>query len=112
MKYNPEKHHRKSNRLKRYDYSQAGAYFVTICAHLRESFFGQIENGEMILNEYGTIVEKEWWRSSEIRKEIEFDAFQIMPNHLHGIVIIRWDEKDLNIPDVGANGRLPAGLYE
>jgi putative transposase len=55
----------------------------------------------MRLNEYGAIVEKEWARSSEIRKEIEMDAFIVMPNHVHGIVMIKWH------PPVGANGRSP-----
>jgi len=101
MKYHPDNHHRRSTRLNRYDYSQAGAYFVTICARERECLFGDIVDGEMRLNEYGTIVEAEWARSSEIRKEIEMDEFIVMPNHVHGIVMIKW-----HLP-VGANGRSP-----
>jgi len=89
MKFNPNKHHRRSIRLKEYDYSRPGAYFVTLCVHNRECLFGTITDGEMHLNEYGKIVQTEWLKSSEIRNEIELDAYQIMPNHFHGIVIIK-----------------------
>lgn len=89
MKFNPDKHHRRSIRLKGYDYSRPGAYFVTICVHDRECLFGDISDGQMHLNEYGKIVQTEWLKSSEIRDEIELDAYQIMPNHFHGIVIIQ-----------------------
>jgi len=58
MTYNPEKHHRRSIRLKNYDYSQRGAYFITLCAKNRECLFGDIQNSTMILNEYGKIVEQ------------------------------------------------------
>jgi len=89
MKFDPDKHHRRSIRLKGYDYSRPGAYYVTICVHNRECLFGDITDGEMHLNEYGKIVQTEWLKSSEIRDEIELDAYQIMPNHFHCIVIIR-----------------------
>lgn len=58
MKYNPEIHHRKSIRLKEYDYSQPGYYFITFCTHNRENLFGEIIDGNMILNEFGVIVEE------------------------------------------------------
>ena len=60
MKYNPDIHHRRSIRLKRYDYSQNGAYFVTICVQNRECLFGKITNGKMILNDAGKMIEKYW----------------------------------------------------
>jgi len=100
MKYDPEKHHRRSIRLKGYDYSQPEAYFVTICVDRRECLFGDIVDGQMRLNRYGEIVAEEWQRSSVIRKEIELDAWVVMPNHFHGIVII-------DIP-VGSNGNVGA----
>jgi putative transposase len=103
MTYNPEIHQRRSIRLKGYDYSQAGAYFVTICSWNKECIFGEITNGEMHLNELGRIVSGEWHRSSEIRKEIELDTFLIMPNHIHGIVVINAYTSSY----VGANGRSP-----
>lgn len=74
-------HHRRSIRLRNYDYSSAGAYFVTICTWQRECLFGDIVDGEMRLNESGNIVLAEWERTPEIRKEIELDMAVIMPNH-------------------------------
>lgn len=88
MKYNPEYHHRRSIRLQGYDYSQTGIYFVTICTHKRQCLFGEICNGKMILNQIGKIVAQEWLKSAEIRQEITLDQWIIMPNHLHGIVVI------------------------
>lgn len=88
MKYNPEYHHRRSIRLQGYDYSQTGIYFVTICTHQRQCLFGEIRNGKMILNQIGKIVTQEWLKSAEIRQEITLDEWIIMPNHLHGIVVI------------------------
>ena len=73
MKYNPDIHHRRSVRLKGYDYSQAGAYFITVCVHNRECIFGKIENGKMLLNDFGIIVDGEWIKSAECRNEIELD---------------------------------------
>ena len=88
MKYNSDIHHRRSIRLKGYDYSQAGAYFVTICTHDRLCLFGEIVDGEMRLNDFGRIVAAEWIRSGELRSEIETGEYVVMPNHFHGIVMI------------------------
>ena len=90
MTYNPEIHHRRSIRLKGYDYTQPGAYFVTLVTHHREEIFGEIINGEMKLSPLGEIVRQEWFRSGEIRREIQLfeDEFAIMPNHGHGVVWI------------------------
>ena len=88
MPYNSEKHYRRSIRLKEYDYSQAGAYFVTICAYNRECLFGDIVDGEMQLNIYGEIVAAFWDEVPSHFKNVELDAFIVMPNHMHGIVII------------------------
>jgi len=78
MKYNPDIHHRRSVRLKGYDYSQAGAYFITVCVHNRECIFGKIENGKMILNDFRNIVAGEWTKSAEIRDEIELDEYPVV----------------------------------
>lgn len=78
-----------SNRLKGYDYTQAGAYFLTVCTHHRQAMFGKIRAGEMHLSAYGEIVQEEWLRSAEIRAEIELDAFVVMPDHFHCLVMIR-----------------------
>jgi putative transposase len=79
---------RRSIRLQGYDYSQAGAYFVTLCIQNRECLFGDIVNGEMRLNEAGRIVAEEWLKTAEIRDEIELDEWVVMPNHFHGILVI------------------------
>lgn len=86
--YNPNIHHRRSIRLKGHDYAQAGLYFITICCENRICRFGNIENGEMILNEYGIIAHHEWVKLSERFPNFELDAFQIMPNHIHGIIVL------------------------
>ena len=86
--YNPQIHHRRSIRLKGYDYSQAGLYFITICCEDREYRFGKIENDEMTLNEYGTIAYNEWIKLTERFSYFELDVFQIMPNHMHAIIAL------------------------
>lgn len=92
--------HRRSIRLKGYDYSQSGAYFVTICTQGRACLLGSIENGAMVLNEYGCVVRDEWLKTAEIRAEIQAGEFVVMPNHFHGIVII-------TEPTIGAIRELP-----
>ncbi|RBQ03805.1 transposase [Pedobacter miscanthi] len=89
MKYNPLIHHRRSIRLKGYDYSQAGAYFITICCEDRIHRFGKISGNEMILNQSGTIAYNEWINLSDRFPNFELDVFQIMPNHMHGIIVLK-----------------------
>ena len=88
MIFDPEKHHRRSIRLKNYDYSQPGFYFLTICTYKRQSWFGEIKNDRMYLNQIGKIVAEEWLNTPKIRPNFLLDEWVIMPNHLHGIVII------------------------
>jgi putative transposase len=88
MKYDPDKHHRRSIRLQGYDYSQSGAYFVTICTHSRECLFGDIVGGEMRLNDAGTIVRDLWHKIPEHFPYTDIDEFVVMPNHAHGIIVI------------------------
>lgn len=83
---------RKSIRLKEYDYSEPGDYFITICTQDREELFGEIVDGEMVLNEVGKIVEEEILKTTSIRKEINIDIFCIMPNHIHLMITILCDE--------------------
>ena len=93
-KYNINIHHRKSIRLKGYDYSQAGLYFITICCENREHRFGKIVVGagftpaQMILNDYGEVAYNEWAKLPERFTNFELDVFQIMPNHMHGIIVL------------------------
>jgi len=86
MPYNPNIHHRKSIRLKGYDYSQEGLYFITICVKNRKCLFGNIVDDEMIFNEYGTIAHHQWQQLPARFPNMELDVFQIMPNHMHGII--------------------------
>ena len=88
MPYNSATHHRRSIRLKGYDYWQAGAYFITICCQDRKHRFGAIESGQMQLNDFGTIAHNEWNKLSERFSNFEVDVFQIMPNHMHGIIVL------------------------
>jgi REP element-mobilizing transposase RayT len=81
-------HHRRSIRLKEYDYLQVGAYFVTICTHNRECLFGDINNGEMKLNNAGRVVRNVWNNLPAGYFNIETDEFVVMPNHIHGIILI------------------------
>ena len=113
MTYDPNKHHRRSIRLKGYDYTQPGAYFITICTQNRECLFGDVVDGEMRLDACGVIVREEWFRSAEIRREIALwpDEFVVMPNHIHGIVWIT-DQRDVAGPNVGAHGRAPLPGYQ
>jgi putative transposase len=99
MIFNPAIHHRRTIRLKGYDYSKAGLYFITICCYNRECLFGNVVNGEMIFNEYGTIACNEWLNTPNIRKNIELDVFVIMPNHVHGIIILNGGRGELHSPD-------------
>lgn len=87
-RYNPHIHHRRSIRLKGYDYSQAGLYFVTLCVQDRAHIFGYIEGKEMILNPFGQIANEEWRSTSQIRNNISLHEFIIMPNHFHAIIEI------------------------
>ncbi len=88
MPYNPKIHHRRSIRLKGYDYSQAGLYFITICCENRICRFGNVVNDEMILNEFGEIAYNEWGNLATRFTNFELDVYQIMPNHMHGIIVL------------------------
>ena len=94
---------RKSIRLKGYDYTQAGLYFVTICTQNREHFFGEIKNGQMILNDAGKMIEK-WYDELEHKfMDIKCGAMVIMPNHFH--CIIQNVGADLRVCPNGENGQ-------
>ena len=88
MRIETEKHPRQSIRLKRYDYSSPGYYYVTICTKHNIEYLGERKNGKMILNQFGNIVNQQWkWLSNQY-KYVEIDEFAVMPNHFHGILII------------------------
>ena len=91
--YDPKKHNRRSIRLKEYDYSQPGAYFITTCIHSHEPIFGSIINAEMKLNVYGAIASKRWNNLPRYHHHLEISAFIVMPNHIHGILVIKSDSR-------------------
>ena len=88
MKYDPYKHHRHSIRLQDYDYSREGAYFLTICTQNRDCLFGDAVDGEMALNDAGKMIKTVWDEIPQFYCGIETDEFIIMPNHIHGIIVI------------------------
>lgn len=88
MTYNPDIHHRRSIRLREYDYSSNGAYFVTICAQGRACLFGDILDGEMRLNDAGRMVAEWWVKLPGKFPNVALDEYVVMPNHFHGIICI------------------------
>jgi REP element-mobilizing transposase RayT len=88
VRFDPRVHHRRSIRLKGFDYAQPGAYFVTVCAWRRNALFGRIAGGRARLNALGRIVAEEWVRTERVRPEVSVDAFVVMPDHVHGIIVI------------------------
>jgi putative transposase len=88
MTYDPKRHHRRSIRLRGYDYAQPGAYFVTIVVQGRECLFGEVVNGEVMLSDAGRMVERWWTELAHKFPMVTLDAFVVMPNHVHGIIVI------------------------
>jgi REP element-mobilizing transposase RayT len=109
MNFDPQKHHRRSIRLKHYDYSQGGAYYVTVNVQNRERLFGEIVNFQMILNQAGRMVDEQWNALLARFPNMEFDVYQIMPNHFHGIIVLlestaplldTWQAKKCTVGDI------------
>jgi REP element-mobilizing transposase RayT len=88
MKFDPKIHHRRSIRLQKYDYAQAGAYYITTVVCGREHLLGAIQQDEMRLNKYGQIIQYAWLDLPNHYPHVELGAFCIMPNHMHGIIIL------------------------
>jgi REP element-mobilizing transposase RayT len=101
MTYDPERHHRRSIRLKGYDYAQAGVYFVTICVQERACVFGEVENGEVRLSEIGEVAAACWEAIPGHFPDVDLDAFVVMPNHVHGILVLT------GLPEMEAEGVMP-----
>lgn len=97
---------RRSIRLPEFDYARYGPFFVTLCVENRRCIFGAIAAGQMRLNRFGQIIEDEWLRSAEIRRETMFDAYVVMPNHFHGIVSVLNAENE-RLGRVGAHSGAP-----
>ena len=90
-RFDPKKHHRRSIRLKGYDYSQSGAYFVTICTYKKLCLLGDEKDEEMDLNDAGRMVWKWWYELENKYRHIQPDRAVVMPNHFHGIILIHDD---------------------
>lgn len=111
--FDPTKHHRRSIRLKGYDYASEGAYFVTIVTQGRECLFGEIVDGEMHLTKYGEIVRK-WWDEIPLHfPNVAAGAFVIMPNHIHGMIFMIDERRGEVLSPQGdsneMNNELPGG---
>ena len=102
-------HHRRSIRLLGYDYAEAGAYFITVCAYRRRCLFGDVIGAEMHLSDAGRLVHDVWDGLPNHYPDIQLDAFVVMPNHAHGIVVLvgaglkpaPTDPGGARFPDVG-----------
>jgi REP element-mobilizing transposase RayT len=101
--YDPQKRYRRSTRLQGYDYSQPGAYYVTICVRERRKLFGDIVDGEMRLNEVGKVAEWIWKALPQYFPSVEVDQFVVMPNHLHGILVLSEAFTDVPMSDPGTS---------
>ena len=91
MTYDPDVHRRRSIRLQGYDYSCSGAYFVTMCTENRECLFGEIVADEMRLNDAGQMVQMVWEQLPDHYPGVDVDGFVVMPNHIHGIIVLAGD---------------------
>jgi REP element-mobilizing transposase RayT len=101
MRYNPALHHRRSIRLKGYDYSKEGLYFITINCQNRWPLFGKIINEQMHLNTFGLIAHHEWLNTENIRTNCLMHEFIIMPDHMHGIIEILFSNQEEGKSSIG-----------
>jgi REP element-mobilizing transposase RayT len=105
------KHNRRSIRLPGYDYTQPGAYFVTVCTHQNRRMFGHGADGGVALNLFGTVTETKWRRITEANDHVMLDAFVVMPNHLHAVIVIL-SRKDDNPHERWASGESVPSPYD
>ena len=113
MTYNPDIHHRRSIRLRDYDYAHAGAYFVTICVQNHECLLGDIDNGVMTMNDAGRMVEMVWQGLPDRFPVVKLDTFVVMPNHVHGIIVLpdhRRGESRIRPDGIRPDGIRPYGI--
>lgn len=105
---NATPHHRRSIRLRDYDYSQPGAYYVTICTQGRKSLFGEVSDGILKPNGLGRVIEHHWLDLPNHHRGIALDEYVIMPNHIHGIIVIGEPMGEIvGMPAVGEAGLAP-----
>jgi REP element-mobilizing transposase RayT len=101
-RFNPNLHQRHSIRLRGYDYSKEGAYFITICTQNRECLFGEIVDGRMVLNEAGRMIQSVWDELPQHYPGVDIDAFMVMPNHIHGIIFLNVGAGPRACPESGS----------
>ncbi|MBK8499474.1 MAG: transposase [Flavobacteriales bacterium] len=111
MPYDPALHHRRSIRLDGYDYTKAGAYFITICTHNRQRLFGVITTGSMHLSEMGRMAMDHWLDLPNHHPNLDLDECIIMPDHMHGILVLDGSvrSRDASPRGSGEAGLAPAG---
>jgi putative transposase len=107
MSYDPDRHHRRSIQLQGYDYAQAGAYFITLCTQGRARLFGRVTRGVVELSDIGRIVAEEWERTPVVRPNVELDAYVVMPDHMHGILVITYHDGGAARAEAGSPLRSP-----
>ena len=100
-RYDPDLHHRRSIRLPGYDYRSAGVYYVTLCVWGKLCLLGEISEGEMMLSTLGCVVDECWTAIPDHFPRVVLDEYVIMPNHMHGIIIIH------DVATVGARHAVP-----
>jgi len=100
MAYDPDRHHRRSIRLRGYDYARGGAYFLTICAQDRACLFADIVAGDLCLNAAGRMIQSTWQGLPAFYPGVDIDEFVVMPNHVHGIVMVADSPMALSLPDL------------
>lgn len=112
MVFDPNIHHRKSIRLRGYDYTEPGSYFITLVSWKRELFFGEIIDGLMHTSIEGQIVLDEWMKTSQIRQNVLIDEYILMPNHFHGILNItdQSNVRSIQQNDIGSMSHADTGL--
>ncbi|QPK65669.1 transposase [Methylomonas sp. LL1] len=110
MTTHQKKHHRRSIRLKGYDYSQSGLYFITICTQNRLCLFGEITDGKIILNDAGKMVHEQWTILRNRFHSIELHEYIVMPNHFHGIVELIVEAPLVGAPVEHPQMRQPQGI--
>ena len=105
MTYDPQHHHRRSIRLPGYDYSQPGAYFITICTHDGEPLFGEVIDSIMHLNRFGHVVQACWLYLMRHYPHVVLDEFIVMPTHTHKIIVLAGDPEPVAL----ATEHIPTG---
>ncbi len=104
MCYDPDRHHRRSIRLKGYDYRRAGAYFVTVCTRERECLFGYVSHEQVCLHALGQIVAETWQEIPSHFERAAVHALVVMPNHIHGVIVLE-DEYGADAASAAREGR-------